>query len=75
MFVGDINNGNIYFFELNADRDAIKIHTENTKDLVADNYEEMSSNILISGFNGITDLETGPDGNLYVFIIWRWKNI
>ncbi|MGD1837434.1 MAG: PQQ-dependent sugar dehydrogenase [Nitrososphaeraceae archaeon] len=66
MFVSDINNGNIYFFELNADRNAIKINTENTKDLVADNDEEASSNILISGFNGITDLETGPDGNLYV---------
>ncbi|MGD1834124.1 MAG: PQQ-dependent sugar dehydrogenase [Nitrososphaeraceae archaeon] len=66
MFVGDINNGNIYFFELNDDRNMIKINNEDTKDLVADNDMEASSNILVTGFNGITDLETGPDGNLYV---------
>ena len=66
MFVGDIKNGNIYFFELNQDRNAIKINNEDIKDLVADNDREALSNILITGFNGITDLETGPDGNLYV---------
>jgi hypothetical protein len=34
--------------------------------LVVDTDEESSSIILGTGFGGITDIETGPDGLLYV---------
>ena len=35
-------------------------------DLVADTEEESSPVILGTGFGGISDIETGPDGFLYV---------
>ena len=35
-------------------------------DLVVDNEEELSAITFGSGFGGITDIETGPDGFLYV---------
>ena len=35
-------------------------------DLVADNNQEVSAIALGTGFGGITDLETGPDGYLYI---------
>ena len=65
LFVGDNNNGNIYYFRLNPDRTALAL--DNVPDLVVDNEEEQSSIIFGSGFGPITDLETGPgDGYLYV---------
>jgi hypothetical protein len=35
-------------------------------DLVADNNDELSSAIFGTGFEGITDIMTGPDGFLYI---------
>ncbi|MFL6486685.1 MAG: PQQ-dependent sugar dehydrogenase [Nitrososphaera sp.] len=71
LFVGDINNGNLYRFELNDNRTGIKfnandLHGELADD-VADNHEELSQVLFGSGFEGgITDIETGPDGFLYI---------
>ncbi|MFL6508166.1 MAG: PQQ-dependent sugar dehydrogenase, partial [Nitrososphaeraceae archaeon] len=71
LFVGDINNGNLYRFELNDNRTGIKfdandLHGELADD-VADNHEELSQVLFGSGFGGgITDIETGPDGFLYI---------
>jgi glucose/arabinose dehydrogenase len=64
VFVGDNNNGNLYYFRVNPDRNALIL--ENVPDLVVDNEEEQSSIIFGSDFGSITDLETGPDGYLYV---------
>jgi glucose/arabinose dehydrogenase len=64
VFVGDNNNGNLYYFRVNPDRSAFVL--DNLPDLVVDNEEEQSSIILGNGFGSITDLETGPDGYLYV---------
>jgi len=36
-------------------------------DLVADNEEEMSAIALGINFGGIIDIETGPDGFLYIY--------
>ena len=70
LFVGDINNGNLYYFELNDNRTGVKLDDEDLEDLtdqVADDEEELSEIIFGSGFeNGITDIETGPDGFLYI---------
>jgi glucose/arabinose dehydrogenase len=70
IFVGDITMGNLYFFEVNENRDGISIDATQQQsglsDLVVDNEEEMSAITLGNGFGGITDIETGPDGNLYV---------
>lgn len=64
VFVGDNNNGNLYYFRMNPDRSAFVL--DNLPDLVVDNEEEQSSLIFGNGFGPITDLETGPDGYLYV---------
>jgi len=34
--------------------------------MVADNKNELSKIIFGSGFKGITDIQTGPDGYLYI---------
>lgn len=66
IFVGDINNGNIYYFKVNETRNGLDFTDLNiSSDLVADGAEK-DSLIWGNGFKGITDLETGPDGNLYV---------
>ncbi|HEX5892444.1 MAG TPA: PQQ-dependent sugar dehydrogenase, partial [Nitrososphaeraceae archaeon] len=68
IFVGDNNNGNVYYFQVNEDRSGIKFDTSQTGliDLVADNEEELSTIIFGSSFGSITDIATGPDGFLYI---------
>ena len=73
LFVGDINNGYIYRFTLNSERNAIEINRssyEGNLDILADKQvntpKEVIPLIFGSGFGGITDLEVGPDGYLYV---------
>jgi glucose/arabinose dehydrogenase len=70
IFVGDITMGNLYFFEVNENRDGISLDTAQQQselsDLVVDNEDELSAITFGSGFGGITDIETGPDGSLYV---------
>jgi glucose/arabinose dehydrogenase len=70
IFVGDIVRGNLYFFEVNENRDGISLDTTQQQaglsDLAVDSEDELSAITFGSGFGGITDIETGPDGNLYV---------
>jgi aldose sugar dehydrogenase len=70
IFVGDINNGNLYFFGINENRNAIQLDAAQQEsglsDLMVDNEEELSAITFGSGFGGITDIETGTDGFLYV---------
>jgi len=65
VFVGDNNNGNLYYFEMNPERTGFIL--DGVPDLVVDNEGEQSSIIFGNGFGSITDLETGPDdGYLYI---------
>ena len=69
IFVGDINYGNLYFFELNGTRNGLKfdpVTQSGLDDLTADGEDELNELVLGSGFAGITDIETGPDGFLYI---------
>ena len=68
LFVGDINNGNLYFFKVNDDRTGLNFEDVPSiaNDLIADNQDEVDTVVLGTGFGGITDIETGPDGNLYI---------
>lgn len=71
IFVGDINNGNLYFFEVNPERTGLVFRDSRLSDLVADQVQsneprEISSILLGEGFERITDIETGPDGFLYI---------
>jgi aldose sugar dehydrogenase len=71
MFVGDINNGNLYFFTINSNRTGLDLAGfAGLEDLVADNAEELNAVIFGRGFSGgITDIETGPDGYLYILTL------
>jgi aldose sugar dehydrogenase len=75
IFVGDITTGNLYFFELNENRDEISPDTTQQQsglsDFVVDNEDELSSITFGSGFGGITDIETGPDGSLYILSFYE----
>ena len=66
VFVGDINNGNLYRFRLNPTRDGLIFTNPSLGDLVADSNAELQELIWGTGFVGITDLKIGPDGLLYV---------
>jgi aldose sugar dehydrogenase len=71
MFVGDINNGNLYFFTINSNRTGLDLGgIAGLEDLVADNAEELNAVIFGRGFTGgITDIETGLDGYLYILTL------
>ena len=75
IFVGDVSRGNLYFFEVNENRDGIDLNTaqqnSGLSDFVVNSEEELSSVIFGSGFGGITDIETGPDGFLYVLSYYK----
>jgi glucose/arabinose dehydrogenase len=66
MFVGDFNKGNIYHFDLNKERTKLNV----------DGAMEGRLNekiIFASGFGGVTDIEVGPDGYLYIVSIGQGK--
>ncbi|HEX6253463.1 MAG TPA: PQQ-dependent sugar dehydrogenase [Nitrososphaera sp.] len=71
MFVGDYNNANLYFFPINSNRTGLDLGgIPGLEDLVADNNEELNAVIFGGGFSGgITDIETGPDGYLYILTL------
>jgi glucose/arabinose dehydrogenase len=64
MFVGDVNNGRIYHFNLSPNRTGISL-TGSLADKVADTDSELNDIIFAGGFGIITDLKIGPDGYLY----------
>ena len=70
LFVGDYNNGNLYFFKLNSTRTGLELNgLSGLSDLVVDNPNELSEITFGTGFGGITDIKTGPDGFLYLVSI------
>jgi glucose/arabinose dehydrogenase len=71
MFVGDYNNGDLYFFPINSNRTGLDLGgIAGLEDLVADNDVELNAVIFGRGFSGgITDIETGPDGYLYILTL------
>ena len=72
--IGDLTDGYLYYFEVNEDRTGIKFDSSNQAgltDLVADNEEEMSAIAFGTAFGGISDIETGPDGFLYILTLDR----
>jgi aldose sugar dehydrogenase len=67
MFVGDINHGNIYHFELNDNRTEVSLDN-NLKNKTAENMN-IEDIVFGQNFGGITDMQIGPDGYLYVLTI------
>ena len=82
LFVGDFNHGNLYDFKLNEDRTGLLLLPSDgpLADKVANTPDETKGIIFGSGFGGptplfikkhkdiggITDIEVGPDGYLYI---------
>ena len=67
IFVGDFNNGNLYFFTVNKERNGLVLDGNGLQDQVANTPSEASTVTFGTGFTGgITDIETGPDGYLYI---------
>jgi glucose/arabinose dehydrogenase len=72
MFVGDINNGYLYRFILNDLRNGIIVdkgfngNIQALLDNEVDQPNESQPLVFGQGFGGITDIEVGTDGYLYV---------
>ncbi|HEX9320349.1 MAG TPA: PQQ-dependent sugar dehydrogenase [Nitrososphaeraceae archaeon] len=71
IFVGDYNGGNLYFFQINDRRNDLKLDKFGSalSDRVVDNNQEFAPIIFGTGFGGITDIQSGPDGFLYILSI------
>ena len=65
LFVGDANNGNIYDFELDKQRENFEL-PKTLSDKIADNNGELEDLVFANGFGKVTDMDIGPDGLLYV---------
>ncbi|HVD37155.1 MAG TPA: PQQ-dependent sugar dehydrogenase, partial [Nitrososphaeraceae archaeon] len=68
IFVGDANNGDLYYFEVDEDRSGLRFGQAGlSDDLIASNERQRAEVIFGTGFpSSITDIQTGPDGYLYV---------
>ena len=72
IFVGDITTGTLFYFEPNTDRTGMNLESDPLlSDLIADSDDETSAVTFGTGFAGITDIETSPDGNLYILAFDR----
>jgi aldose sugar dehydrogenase len=71
MFVGDFHYGYLYHFDLNKKRDGLVLNGS-LADKVANSPKELQKGDIIfgKGFGGITDLQVGPDGYLYVLSLY-----
>jgi aldose sugar dehydrogenase len=70
FFVGDFHNGFLYYFDLSSDRKSLYL-TGVLQDKIANSTSELQENIIGERFGGITDIEVGPDGNLYVLSLYQ----
>ena len=65
LFVGDVHRGNLYHFELSEDRTRL-IPRDSINGKIVEDHEAADDLRFGGNFGGITDLEVGPDGYLYV---------
>ena len=68
LVVGDANNGNIYDFNLDEQRQNFELSGK-LSDKIANNNEELNDLVFANGFGKVADMEIGPDGFLYVLSI------
>jgi hypothetical protein len=66
LFVGDCNNGHLYKFELNQNRDGFVFSNPDLQDNLVNENDSTDEIMLGTGFRCITDIEVGPDGFLYL---------
>jgi aldose sugar dehydrogenase len=74
LFVGDVHNGRLYHFKLNEDRTHLVLEGPLAGKIVkTPNSDGLDQIVFGEGFGGITDLEMGPDGYLYIVSIGQGK--
>ena len=72
IFVGDVNNGNLYNFKLDKERNDLLLQKP-LADHIADNKDELENIIFGRGFGGIVDIEESPDGYLNILAIKQFQ--
>jgi glucose/arabinose dehydrogenase len=66
MFVGDVNGGKIYHFDLNQNRTMLTLDGQ-VENKVVENPDQMPEKMVFGeGFGKITDIQQGPDENIYL---------
>jgi glucose/arabinose dehydrogenase len=73
MFVADFHHGNIYHFKLNQNRTGLILNGP-LAGKVADSVNDLKGVVFGHGFGGITDMQVGPDGYLYVLSLYEGGN-
>jgi aldose sugar dehydrogenase len=68
LFVGDVNHGHLYRFLLNESRTGLSLDGS-LSNRIANNDIEVQQAVFAKLEGGITDLEVGPDGLLYIVTI------
>jgi aldose sugar dehydrogenase len=67
LFVSDFDSGNVYHFELNQNRTELLMRNGSSlADRTAQDPKELEKIIFTRAAGGITDMELGPDGYLYI---------
>jgi len=70
LFIGSVHNGTIYHFDLTKDRTHLDLKGD-LSDKVANTGDDQEAIRFAKGLGLITDLETGPDGYLYVLAFFK----
>jgi aldose sugar dehydrogenase len=65
LLVGDANNGYIYDFNLDEQRENFELSGV-LSDKIANNTREINDLVFANGFGRVADMEIGPDGLLYI---------
>ena len=75
MFVGDVHNGRLYHFKLNEERTELILPESLATSRIIETPQDPGLREITfgEGFGGITDLEVGPDGYLYLVSIGQGK--
>jgi aldose sugar dehydrogenase len=65
LFVGSYNLGTIFHFDLKDNRSELELH-DALKDKIADSNDELKDVIFAEELGGVTDIDEGSDGNVYI---------
>ncbi len=65
LFVGNVNDQTLYHFDLSSNREELML-SGNISDRISESNNDLDSFVFGEKFGRITDIEVGPDGNLYV---------
>src|SRR5919202_695913 len=73
IFVGDFHLGNLYHFKLNQNRTELALDGPLASKIAANGTDAAAVQSIVfgHGFGGITDVQVGPDGYLYVLSLYE----